>query len=115
VLAASGRVASQPLAFYFTIQPTAAATACAEVTPMPSPTATVLYQVTNASNQVSAGLISFFDGNSGSCTSSQTPIWGPLQLGAGQTVIFGTNGIPLLNQLYYKTTSATGALIVVTL
>jgi hypothetical protein len=88
---------------------------CAPVTVTPSPTATTLYQITNASNQVSAGQISLYDGNSGSCGSTQTPIWGPLQLGAGQTVTFGTNGIPLLNQLYYTTTAPTGALIVVTL
>ena len=94
---------------YFTI-PSAAPTGCTTSAPTPYPSA-ALYQITNAGGQATAGTLALYDSGS-SCSGS--PIWGPAQLGAGQTIVFGTLGIPLVTGISYALSAPPGTTIVLT-
>jgi len=108
---------AQTTGVYLAIPATATATSCASASPTPVSSAAI-YQITNAGNTQTFGTITLYDTTSAACPTA-TPIWGPLQLGPGQTIVFGPDGIPLQHQLFYSVSlspgsTAIGTTIVVT-
>jgi hypothetical protein len=101
---------------YFTIPATASPT-CLLASPAPPPAPAALLQITNTGGQTTTDTLTFYDENSANCNVNNT-IWGPLPLGPGQTIVFGTFGIPLLHKLTYSinglTSTTIGSVIVVT-
>jgi len=75
-----------------------------------TPASAAIYQITNTGAQA-AGTLAFFD-NPSSCSSN--PIWGPVQLAAGQTITFGQLGIPLMNGFSYQLSTPPATTIIVT-
>src|ERR1700685_293527 len=62
----------------------------------------------------SCGTYEFEFPNDSASLCSGSPIWGPAQLGAGQTIVFGTLGIPLVTGISYALSAPPGTTIVLT-
>jgi len=103
---------------YFTI-PATAPSGCYLASPAPPPAPAALLQITNTGGQTTTGTLTFYDEMSANCMTNNT-IWGPLPLAPGQTIVFGTFGIPLVHKLTYyitptaATSTTIGSTIVVT-